>query len=77
LEIVSLGKPFKGRISIAKLIELQPDSRNQFTSTKGDIELPVIFVPYEIRLKDGTTKKFQLSIRCDNAESHWYWDGGL
>jgi RNA polymerase sigma factor (sigma-70 family) len=77
LQIVSLGKPFKGRVSIAKMIELQPESRNQFSSPKGSFEYPGVYVPYEIRLKDGTVKKWNLAIRCDNAESHWYWDGGL
>lgn len=76
-EIVSLGKPFKGRISIAKMIELQPESRNQFASTKGSFEATSVFVPYEIRFKDGEIKKWQISISCDNPESRWYWDGGL
>ena len=77
LEIVSLGKPFKGRISIAKLIAVQPDARSQFKSTKGDFEIASVFVPYEIRFKNGEVKKWQLSIRCDNPENRWYWDGGL
>ena len=77
LEIVRLGKPFKARISIAKLIAVQPESRNQFKSTKGDFEAASVFVPYEIRFKNGEVKKWHLSIRCDNPENHWYWDGGL
>jgi len=77
LEIVSLGKPFRARISIAKMIELQPESRNQFSSNKGSFEAAGVFVPYEIRFKNGEVKKWQLSIRCDNPESRWYWDGGL
>jgi len=36
-----------------------------------------VWVPYEIRLKDGTVKKWQLAIRCDNPEHHWYFDGGM
>ena len=43
----------------------------------GGIEYPGVYVPYEIRLKDGTVKKWQLAIRCDNPEQHWYWDGGM
>jgi hypothetical protein len=35
------------------------------------------FVPYEIRLKSGEIKKWQLAVRCDNSENRWYWDGGL
>jgi hypothetical protein len=60
LEIVSLGKPFKGRVILI-----------------GGIEYAGVFVPYEIRLKDGSTRKWQLAIRCDNAENRWYWDGGM
>ena len=60
LEIVSLGKPFKGRVIMF-----------------GGMEYPGVYVPYEIRLKDGTVKKWQLAIRCDNRENHWYWDGGM
>lgn len=36
-----------------------------------------VWVPYEIRLKDGTVKKWQLAIRCDNPEHRWYFDGGM
>ena len=77
LEIVSLGKPFKARISIAKLIAMQPSLRNQFKSTTGDFEAASVFVPYEMRLKNGTIRKSQLSIRCDNPEHRWYFDGGM
>ena len=77
LEIISIGKPFKGRISIAKFIELQPESRNQFKSTKGDFEASSVFVPYEMRLKDGTIRKWQLSISSDNPEHRWYYNGGM
>jgi len=77
LQIVSLGKPFKARISIAKLIAMQPNLRNQFKSTTGDFEASSVFVPYEMRLKNGTIRKWQLSIRCDNPEHRWYYDGGM
>jgi RNA polymerase sigma factor (sigma-70 family) len=60
LEIVSLGKPFKGRVIMF-----------------GNMEYGGVYVPYEIRLKDGTVKKWNLAIRCDNPENHWYWDGGM
>jgi hypothetical protein len=36
-----------------------------------------VYVPYEFRLKDGTVKKWNLAIRCDNPEGRWYWDGGM
>ncbi len=77
LQIVSVGKPFKARISIAALLALQPNLSNQFKSTKGDFEASSVFVPYEMRLKDGTIRKWQLSIRCDNPEHRWYYDGGM
>jgi hypothetical protein len=36
-----------------------------------------VFVPYKIQLKDGRTKKWQVAIRCDNADKRWYIDGGM
>jgi RNA polymerase sigma factor (sigma-70 family) len=79
IEIISLGKPFKARISIAKLIEMQPNLRDQFKSmgNQNDFLSPDVFVPYEIRLKDGSTKKWQLAINCNNPDHRWYFDGGL
>jgi RNA polymerase sigma factor (sigma-70 family) len=43
----------------------------------GNMEYGGVFVPYEIRLKDGTVKKWNLAIRCDNPEHRWYYDGGM
>lgn len=60
LEIVSLGKPFKGRLALF-----------------AGREYPGVYVPYEIRLKSGGIKKWQMAIRCDNAQHRWYWDGGM
>jgi RNA polymerase sigma factor (sigma-70 family) len=77
LQIISLGKPFKARLSIAALIQAQPSLKNQFKSTQGDFESRSVFVPYQVRLKDGTIRTWQLSIRCDNPEHHWYFDGGF
>ena len=79
IEVLSLGKPFKARIRIAALIALQPNVRNQLKGlgNQSDIPSPGVFVPYEIRLKDGSVKKWQLSIRCDNPEHRWYFDGGM
>jgi RNA polymerase sigma factor (sigma-70 family) len=77
LQIVSAGKPFKARLNIAALIELQPNLRSQFKSATGDFEASSVFVPYEMRLKDGSIRKWQLSIRCDNPEHRWYYDGGM
>jgi RNA polymerase sigma factor (sigma-70 family) len=79
MEVVSLGKPFKARISIAALLEMQPNLRSQLKGmgNQKDFQGPQVFIPYEIRLKDGTDKKWQLSIRSDNPEHRWYFDGGL
>ena len=79
MEVVSLGKPFKARISIAALLELQPNLRSQLKGmgNQKDFQGPQVYVPYEIRLKDGSVKKWQLSIRCDNPQHRWYFDGGL
>jgi hypothetical protein len=60
LKIVSLGKPFKGRVI-----------------AWNNKEYAGIYVPYEIRLKGGEIKKWQLCIRCDNPAKHWYFDGGM
>lgn len=38
---------------------------------------PGVFVPYEIRFKNGELKKFRLAIRRDNPEKRWVFDGGL
>jgi hypothetical protein len=35
------------------------------------------FVPYEIRLKSGVVKKFNLAIRKDNPAKRFVFDGGL
>jgi RNA polymerase sigma factor (sigma-70 family) len=79
MEVTSLGKPFKARISIAALVEMQPNLRSQLKGMGNQKEFqgPQVFIPYEIHLKDGTVKKWQLSIRCDNSEHRWYFDGGL
>ena len=38
---------------------------------------PQVWVPYEIQFKSGESKKYNLSVRQDNPEHKWYWDGGL
>jgi hypothetical protein len=79
LQILSLGKPFKAKITVAKLIEMQPKARAELGGRAlGDqIELPSVFVPYEVRFKDGTVKKWQLSVRRDDSQHRWFIDGGL
>jgi hypothetical protein len=43
----------------------------------GNRSYPGAYVPYEIRLKNGEVKRWQLAVRCDNPDKRWYWDGGL
>jgi outer membrane lipoprotein-sorting protein len=38
---------------------------------------PGYFVPYEIRLSDGTVKAHNLAVRNDNPEKRWIVDGGF
>lgn len=38
---------------------------------------PGQFVPYEIKLPDGSVKKFNLAIRKDNPAGRWQVDGGI
>ncbi len=38
---------------------------------------PGRFVPYEIKLKDGTVKKHNLAVRKDNPAGRWQVDGGI
>ena len=35
------------------------------------------FVPYEIKLKDGSVKKFNLSLKRDGHTQRWFVDGGI
>ncbi|MFZ1074109.1 MAG: sigma-70 family RNA polymerase sigma factor [Verrucomicrobiia bacterium] len=79
IEVISLGKPFKARISIAALLELQPGLRSQLKGmgNQKDFQGPQVYVPYEIRLKNGSIKKWQLAIRCDNPDHRWFFDGGM
>jgi len=38
---------------------------------------PGYFVPYEIRLRDGSTKKWKLAVRNDNPAGRWTVDDGF
>ncbi len=40
-------------------------------------EYPGEFVPYEIKLPDGTVKKAKLALRNDNKNKVWVVDGGI
>jgi len=35
------------------------------------------FVPYEIKLKDGEIRKFNLALKRDKRTQRWYVDGGI
>jgi hypothetical protein len=35
------------------------------------------YIPYEIKLKDGTVKKFNLAMYKDKSAKRHLWDGGL
>ena len=76
LEIVSLGKPFKGRIILAG-IPAGERKRMGAQGARKDFDYPGVYLPYEIRVKDGDVRKWQLAIRCDNPEHRWYYDGGM
>ena len=76
LEIVSLGKPFKGRIILAG-IPAGERKRMGVQGARKDFDYPGVYVPYEIRVKCGDVRKWQLAIRCDNPEHRWYFDGGM
>jgi len=77
LQLVTFGKPFTARINIAAYLQIQPESRKDFPSTEGDFASQFIYVPYEVRQKDGNIRKWQMSIQCDNPEHRWYFNGGF
>jgi outer membrane lipoprotein-sorting protein len=49
---------------------------NHFTSALTAIGGP-LFVPYEIKLKGGYVKKFNLALKKDGKTGRWYVDGGI
>jgi hypothetical protein len=49
---------------------------SHFTSTLSLIS-GAQFVPYEIKLKDGTDVKFNLSLKRDGRTQRWFVDGGI
>jgi hypothetical protein len=59
-------KDYLGGVEIVRLGE-------SFTSKT----YPGQFVPYEIKLSDGSVKKFNLAIRKDNPAGRWQVDGGI
>jgi hypothetical protein len=76
MEVISLRKPFKGRISFGRLPAAER-ARLKAQGMPNDFEYPGVYVPYEIRLADGTIKRWQLAIRYHEEEHHWCIDGGM
>ena len=68
LEIVSLGKPFKGRIILAS-IPAGERKRMGAQGARKDFDYPGVYVPYEIRVKCGDVRKWQLAIRCGQSRT--------
>jgi hypothetical protein len=46
-------------------------------STRSGQRYGGAFVPYEIRLKNGHVRKFQLHVECDRHDKTWHVNGGL
>jgi hypothetical protein len=67
--VVPLDDRMKEALDGVEVVSLgKPFNRPGFAAT---------FVPYEIRFKNGETKKFNLAIRRDNPAGRWMFDGGL
>ena len=66
---------FKKYYAGMEVISLGQPFRGQWSNE--DFQGPQVYVPYEIRLKDGSVQKWQLAIECSNPEHHWYFDGGM
>jgi RNA polymerase sigma factor (sigma-70 family) len=72
----SFADTFKNTYGGMKIVSLGKPFRGAVIQFHNQ-EYAGVYVPYEIQLKDGTIKKWQLAIRCDNPDKHWYWDGGM
>lgn len=67
--VVPLDDRMKEALDGVEVVSLgKPFNRPGFAAT---------FVPYEIRFKNGETKKFNLAVRRDNPAGRWMFDGGL
>jgi hypothetical protein len=62
LEILSLGEPF---------------SAEKYPGGLAPKNYPGQFVPYEIKLPNGSVKKWNLAVRKDNPAGRWQVDGGI
>lgn len=61
IRILSIGEPYQKE---------DKEGRRRYAGGKG------IFIPYEIELADGTVRKGFISMRSDNDEREWRFDGG-
>lgn len=65
----SFDDSFKGHMGGVQIISIgKPFHRLPFAAW---------FVPYEIKLKSGQTKKWNLAVRNDNPAKRWVVDGGI
>jgi len=70
---------------ISDIISKNEDSKNEFKNLKiisigksfKSGLYPGEFVPYEIKFKNGETKKMNLAVRNDNKNKAWKVDGGI
>jgi hypothetical protein len=69
-----LGDKFKNYYGGLQVVSLGKPFWGWF-GTRG--KFGDVWVPYEIRLKNGKVEKGQLGIQCDNPDKRWYFDGGL
>ncbi|HET8546420.1 MAG TPA: hypothetical protein VFL57_00370 [Bryobacteraceae bacterium] len=65
----AVSEPLKRKCDGLKVLSIgEPFRSGLFAGT---------FVPYEIRLKDGSIRKWNLAVRNDNAAGRWRMDGGF
>ena len=67
---------FKTKYAGVKLIYLGKPFRGWVIQV-GNQEYAGVYVPYEIRFKDGTIQKFQVAMRCDNPDKRWCVEAGF
>ena len=67
-----LNEKLKSYLGGLKIVSLgEPFQSKVYAGGKG------WFIPYEIKLKNGEVKKFNLAMRRDNPANRYVLDGGL
>jgi len=67
--MTALSQEFKDGLGGLEIVSLgEPFQSGQY---------PGWFVPYEVKLKSGDVRKFNLAVRNDNPAKRWQVDGGL